>query len=130
MIMTHSEKPEDLEETGAVDVAFIPKVSNVVEVYRGVTVSVYCTRHHIARCTVCTGTSNAELVSQVSFRPEDAVVSRTNQRRDERRAEFEAGVRYTFSLKLGSSWLTQGILEELVWNFDAALGRIERGDLS
>lgn len=93
------------------------------------TASVYCTRHRVARCTVCTGTSNAELVSRVSFRPEDAVVARTNGRRDQRRAEFDAAVRYVYSLRL-AGYLLVGVLEELVWNFDAALARIDKGDLS
>lgn len=90
---------------------------------------VYCTKHHIARCTVCTGTSNAGLVSRVAFRPEDAAVARTNDQLTRRRAEFDAGVRYVFSLRL-ASYLLAGVLEELVWDYDAKLARIGRGDLS
>jgi len=94
-----------------------------------VSARVYCTKHHIARCTVCTGTSNAALVSRVAFRPEDAEISRTNQRLADRRAEFDAGVRYVYSLRL-ASYLLAGVLEELVWDYDAKLARIGRGDLS
>lgn len=91
--------------------------------------SVYCTAHRVARCTICTGTSNAGLIHRIAFRPEDAVVARTNDRLDQRRSEFDAAVRYVYSLRL-AGYLLVGVLEELTWDYDCKLARIERGDLS